>query len=213
MKQLQKIAVIGGAGRTGQYVVKQLLEKGFHISLLLRNPDMYTLSNPSVEVIKGDVLDAGVVNRLIGGCDAVISTVGQRKGEPLVASAATTNILNAMERTGCREIRYVLLAGLNVDTPSDKKGPQTQEATDWMKATFPEIHEDRQRAYAILDQSPLNWTLVRVPFIEFNDERRDLKVSLTDCPGAKIGAADIAAFLIAQLTGDSYLRKVPFISS
>ncbi|MCF2501714.1 NAD(P)-dependent oxidoreductase [Dyadobacter chenhuakuii] len=214
MKQIKKIAIIGGGGRTGQYIVNQLLEKGFYIRLLLRHPESFPLSNPHIEIIEGDVLDAEVVTSLVEDCEAVISTVGQRKGEPLVASVATENILRAIENqpSVSTSIRYILLAGLNIDTPFDRKSPDTQKATDWMKMTFPEIHADRQKSYLILQSSQVKWTLVRVPFIEFSEERSALKVSLEDCLGSKISAADIAGFMFVQLTDDTYIRKAPFIA-
>ncbi|MCE6990847.1 NAD(P)-dependent oxidoreductase [Dyadobacter sp. CY323] len=134
MKQIQKIAVIGGGGRTGQYIVDQLLEKGYHIRLLLRHPESFPFSNPLIEIIKGDVLDTEVVTILLNGCDAVVSTVGQRKGEPLVASVATENILHGIENQSgsSTSIRYILLAGLNIDTPFDRKSPETQKATPFI---------------------------------------------------------------------------------
>ncbi len=46
--------------------------------------------------------------------------------------------------------RYLLVAGINIDTPFDKKSAQTLAATDWMKANFPSIQEDRQKAYSAL---------------------------------------------------------------
>ena len=67
--------------------------------------------------------------------------------------------------------RYLLVAGINIDTPFDKKSPQTLAATDWMKANFPLIQEDRQKAYNALFENPLDWTLVRVPMIEFRVKR------------------------------------------
>lgn len=214
MIQKAKIAVIGGGGRTGQYVVSQLLEKGFQLKLLLRNPQDFHIKSSSIEIIKGDVLDPVAVGSLIEGCAAVISTVGQRPGEPLVASQATLNILESMRNSGPRgpQIRYILVAGLNVDTPFDKKGPETQMATEWMKTNFPTIHDDRQKAYKILSESDLDWILVRVPFIEFIGDRAEVKADLEDSPGKKISAADIAGFLIGQLSDDTYLRKAPFIA-
>lgn len=214
MTQKTIIAVIGGGGRTGQYVVSQLLEKGFQLKLLLRNPQDFHIESSSIEIIKGDVLDPAAVSSLIEGCDAVISTVGQRKDEPLVSSQATLNILSAIrmsEQSG-RQIRYILVAGLNVDTPFDKKGEETQMATEWMKINFPAIHDDRQKTYKILSESNLNWILVRVPFIEFTGERAAVRADLKDSPGKKISAADIAGFLIGQLSDDAYLRKAPFIA-
>ncbi|WP_353717567.1 NAD(P)H-binding protein [Dyadobacter sp. 676] len=210
MKRIQKIAVIGGGGRTGQYLVNQLIEKGYSLKLLLRHPENFTIISPLIEIVQGDVLDEGVVEQLIRGCDAVVSTVGQRKDEPLVASRASVNILNAI---GDRPVRYIVLAGLNVDTPTDRKGTETAKATEWMRTTFPAIHEDRQRSYSILAGSHAEWIMVRVPYIEFTGSRAEVKVSAADSPGGKIDAADIAGFMIDQLTDDTWLRKAPFISN
>nr|WP_295931382.1 NAD(P)H-binding protein [uncultured Dyadobacter sp.] len=210
METSHRIALIGGGGRTGQYLVDQLIEKGYRLKLLLRHPENFTTKSPLIEIVRGDVLDQNAVDVLVQGCDAVLSTVGQRKDEPLVASQASIHILNAI---GDRPVRYVLLAGLNVDTPSDRKGPETRKATEWMRSTFPVIHEDRQKSYAVLAGSDADWIMVRVPYIEFNGNRSEVKVSETDSPGSKIDAADIAAFMIDQLDNGTWLRKAPFISN
>lgn len=210
MKEMQKIAMIGGGGRTGQYLVNQLIEKGYSLKLLLRKPESFTIESPVIEIVHGDVLNPEVVRGLLEGCDAVLNTAGQRQGEPLVASQASVNILNAI---GERRVRYVVLAGLNVDTPSDQKSEETAKATEWMRATFPAIHNDRQKSYSILAESSAEWVMVRVPYIEFNGNRAEIKVNATDSPGAKIDAADIAGFMIDQLTDDTWLRKAPFISN
>lgn len=148
MNNINKTAVLGGGGRTGTYIVNQLLKQGFSIKLLLRNPESFSIQNDQIEIIKGDALDLEAVQLLLQDCQAVISTVGQRKDEPLVAGLATKNILEVMNRYGID--RYILLAGLNIDTPFDKKGIKTQMASDWMKTNFPLIQEDRQKAYKII---------------------------------------------------------------
>ena len=209
MNQNIKIAVFGGGGRTGKYLITQLVEKGYRVKLLLRNPESFETKNPLIQVVQGDAIDFAIVNNLIDGCKAVISTIGQRPGEPLVAEQATSNILKAMSRYGVK--RYILVAGVNIDTPYDKKGPETIIATNWMKANFPTIQEDRQKAYSLLVESNINWTLVRVPFINFNSGTSDVNVGLDDCRGNKIDAGNIAAFLIGQLSEETYFKKAPFI--
>jgi putative NADH-flavin reductase len=211
MEQKIKIAILGGGGRTGKYLVTQLLSQGYNIKLLLRSPENFQLESPFIEIIKGDAIDAEAIRSLVQGCQAVISTVGQRKDEPLVASQATMNILKAMTEYGIK--RYILVAGLNVDTPFDKKSPETITATEWMKMTFPVIHADRQKTYSILSTSDVNWTLVRVPFIEFTDTKGETIVSLEDCRGNKISANDIATFVIEQLSDETYVKKSPFIAN
>lgn len=211
MNNINKTAVLGGGGRTGTYIVNQLLKQGFSIKLLLRNLESFSIQNDQIEIIKGDALDLEAVQLLLQDCKAVISTVGHRKDEPLVAGLATKNILEVMNRY---EIdRYILLAGLNIDTPFDKKGTKTQMASDWMKTNFPLIQEDRQKAYKLLEESTVSWTQVRVPFIEFTNSSSEIAISLEDCLGDKINAHDIAKFMIREMQESKYSRKSPFISA
>ncbi|MBF4517174.1 NAD(P)H-binding protein [Flavobacterium sp. ANB] len=211
MKNINKVAVLGGGGRTGNYVVNQLLKEGFSIKLLLRNPEKFSIQNNQIEIVKGDALDVESIKLLLKDCQAIISTVGQRKDEPLVASLATKNILRVMNEYGIQ--RYVLLAGLNIDTPFDKKSAKTQMATEWMKTNFPIIQKDRQKAYNLLEESAVNWTQVRVPFIEFTDISSELNISLEDCLGDKISAFDIANFMIQEMIDQKFNSKSPFISA
>lgn len=211
MRNINKVAVLGGGGRTGNYLVSQLLEKGFSVKLLLRNPEKFTIQNPGIEIIKGDALDLKTIQLLLKDCEAVISTIGQRQDEPLVASAASRNILKVMKDSGME--RYVLLAGLNIDTPLDKKSAKTAAATEWMKTNFPIIQQDRQKAYDFLVESNINWTQVRVPFIEFNDTSSEISVRLEDCPGDKISAIDIAKFMTQEMAASQFSRQSPFISA
>lgn len=211
MKNINKVAVLGGGGRTGKFLVNQLLKQEFNIKLLLRNPESFTIQSSQIEIIQGDALDLNSIKLLLKDCQAILSTIGQRKDEPLVASLATSNILKVMKDYGIE--RYILLAGLNIDTPFDKKSPKTSMATDWMKTNFPLIQEDRQKAYTFLVESNVNWTQVRVPFIEFTDESNEIAINLEDCLGDKISANDIANFMITEMLESKYSRKSPFISA
>ncbi|HXB10979.1 MAG TPA: NAD(P)H-binding protein [Bacteroidia bacterium] len=211
MKQNKKIAIIGGTGKSGKYLVKELINQSFQIKLLLRDPKKLKVENPLIEVIEGSVRDYDTVKTLLTGCAAVISTLGQPKGEPTVFSQATRNIIKAMAETGIK--RYIVTTGLNIDTPFDEKSPKTKFATEWMKTNYPETTNDKQVEYSILFESNADWTLVRLPLIELTDNRQKIAVSLKDCPGDKISATDLAHFLLEQLTDTDYLCKAPFIAN
>ncbi len=218
MKPIQKIAVIGGTGKSGKYLVKQLSDQGFHFKSLVRNadtrpPESFQNPYPFAEIVKGDVRDEASVKSLIEGCDAVISTLGW--GIPPsghnICSQATQHIIRAMQ--AYRVSRYILATGLHVDTPSDHKSPKAQHATDWMYANYPESTADRQAEYQLLADSDIHWTMVRLPLIVQTDARHETSVSLEDCPGDSISATDLGHFLIAQLSDDTYIRKAPFIAN
>lgn len=128
MNQNIKIAVIGGTGKSGKYLVKQLLNQGFQIKVLLRNPDNFQFKSPLVKIVKGNVNNYSSVHSLVKGCQAVISTLGLGlpASEPTIFSQSTSNTIQAMNE--CKVHRYIVTTGLNVDTPFDKKNSQTELA-------------------------------------------------------------------------------------
>ena len=198
MLNIYKIAVLGGTGKSGNHVVKKLIGAGFSPRLLHRNPSLIQNPNPLIEWVKGDARNPESVHELLDGCDAVISTLGQPKGEASIFSDATRNVIRAMDFFQIK--RYILTTGLNVDTPMDKKGSYAASATVWMKANYPETTNDKQLEWEILNESGLDWTLVRLPLIDLTDQDIQIKISLADCPGEKISAASLAGFLVKQLT-------------
>jgi len=211
MQQNIKIAVLGGTGKAGKYLVKQLRKQGFQIKLLLRNPENFPIKDPLIELVKGDARYYEPVRNLIEGCSAVLSTIGQPVGEPTIFSQATINVLQAMQEFRIR--RYIVATGLNVDTPADQKNPVVATGTLWMKANYPLTTADKQVEFDLLMKSDIEWTLVRLPLIGQTDERSAMAVSLIDCPGEHISATDLACFMIEQLDEETYIRQAPFIAN
>ncbi|MES2517917.1 MAG: NAD(P)H-binding protein [Bacteroidota bacterium] len=213
MQQNTTIAVIGGTGKSGKYLVNQLLQRGFRLKVLLRNPEKFIPKNTLIQIINGDVKDYDSVLSLVKDCHAVISTLGlgQPASEMSIFSQATTNIIRAMNEYDIQ--RYVVITGLNVDTPFDKKSPKTQFATDWMYENYPKTTADKQLEYHILSESNVNWTLVRLPLIEQTEEKSETKTSLKDCLGDKISATSLADFLIEQLSDETFIKQAPFIAN
>jgi putative NADH-flavin reductase len=206
-----KIAVIGGTGKSGKYLVNQLMNLHFHFKILLRNPEKFQIKNSLIEIIKGDARNYDDILLLLAGCDAVISTLGQPQGEPPIFSEAAANIIRAMNE--CNIQRYILVTRLSIDLPFDNKSSHTKMKSEWMKTNFPQIVADKQNEYNILVKSNADWTLVRLPFIEQTDNNCEIKISLEDCPGDNINATSLANFLIEQLHDIKYLKKTPFIAN
>ncbi len=207
MQLVTNLAVIGGTGKAGTYLVQQLIKQSFHLKLLHR-PGTQVVEHPSVTSVVGDARHYSAIRSVVAGCQAVISALGQPQGEAPIFSEATCHVLRAMQEQQIH--RYVLITGLNVDTPTDRKGPFTQSATDWMKTSYPDTTTDKQEEYALLANSKAHWTLVRLPRIELTNAQNKLVVSLEDCLGEKVSATSLAHFLVEQLTDDKYVGQAPF---
>lgn len=211
MKSIAKIAIIGGTGKSGKYLVKSLINKGIQFKLLVRNPEKVTFDYSGMELVEGDVTDRKAVGQLLKDCTAVISTLGLGipPSSPDLFGKATELILQVMAENQIN--RYVVVTGLNVDAEGDAKSEKTKFATEWMKTNFPISTASKQEEYEMLLNSSMDWTLVRLPMIEQTDEIRNYQVDLTDCKGDKISASSLAAFLIEQLESDKFYRLAPFI--
>lgn len=208
MNQNIKVAVIGGTGKAGNYLTKQLVSQGFKTKALTRNRRKFEETN-LIEKVIGDVTDYESVYTLVTGCNVVISALGQTKGEDPVFSVAAKNIVKAMAALQIK--RYIVLTGLTLDTPFDNKGFRTTVKSLFMRLLFRKIILDKQNEYKILQNSNLNWTIVRVPLIELTGNRGDVETSLTDCKGSGISSTDLADFLVGQINDERFIKKAPFI--
>jgi putative NADH-flavin reductase len=211
METKNKVAIIGGTGKSGQFLIRQLLNEKIPVKMLHRKPENIQIETTLIEVISGDARDYRAVHSLIEGCGAVISTLGQPKNEPSIFSEATRNVIAAMEFFRIR--RYIVTTGINVDTPQDKKTGYTEAATEWMKNNYPKTTSDKQTEFDLLVSSGLDWTLVRLPLIELTAQKFALKISLEDCPGEKISATSLAEFLSWQLRDKTYIKQSPFVAN
>jgi len=211
MQHLPTIAVIGGTGKSGSYLVRELLKQRYRLRLLHRHPETTGLRHPLLELVKGDARQPEAVIQLLQGCSAVISTLGQPKGEPPIFSQATHNVLTAMRILDIH--RYIITTGLSVTTPQDHKSEWVLAATDWMYQHYPDTTADKQAEYELLQQSTVLWTMVRLPLIVFLHNPKEVVISREDCPGRQIHATALATFLVQQLQEKDYHRCAPFLAS
>jgi putative NADH-flavin reductase len=209
--EYKKIAVLGGTGKAGKYLIKELIRQGYHIKALARNPGKFKQSDPSLEVVPGNAREYQSILNLLSECDAVISTLGPSGNEPDTCSIATGHMIKAMQALNIS--RFIEVAGLGIDTPEDKKGIFTRLLVAIMRWFASSVIYDRQKDYELLKNSNIQWTIVRCPMIKLTDLNRKIKTSLEDSPGNQISATDLARFLIDQLKNEMYICKAPFISN
>jgi putative NADH-flavin reductase len=211
MQTKNKIAVLGSTGKAGIYLIQQLLKLEIPLKLLLRHPENFQINNPLIEIVPGDARNPEKVQSLVEGTIAVISTLGQPRGEDSIFSVATNNVIQAMRYFHIK--RYIVCTGLNVDTPQDSKTAYTATATEWMKKNYPKTTADKQVEWELLQVSGLDWTLIRLPMIELTDVKKEIAVRLNDCPGENISATSLAIFLVDQLNDRTYIGSSPFIAN
>jgi uncharacterized protein YbjT (DUF2867 family) len=206
------LLIFGGTGPTGKNLVSQALELGHTVCVLARRPEAVTLKHDRLTVVKGDILDPASLDAAIPGRDAVLSALGIRKlGKNTIISDGTRNILASMEKHGIR--RFICETSLGV---GDSKGH-----TAWFfdKVIQPfilkNVFDDKEVQEQLIRQSNLDWIIVRPSGLTNGAKKGTYKTWVGTPPtGLKnwISRADVAEFMLKQLTDDAYVKKAVGIS-
>lgn len=206
-----KVAIFGSTGSVGREAVKQALEQGHMVTAFAREPAKLGIEDTAnLRVVQGDVLSRASVEEAVKGQDAVICVLGAgRKGN--IRSEGTQNIIRAMEKTGVS--RLICQSTLGV---GDSRGNLNFL---WKYIMFGmllrQAYADHVRQEEFVKQSSLDWTIVRpTAFTDgtWTGEYRHGFPSTDKAATLKISRADVADFLLRQLTDDTYLKKTPGLS-
>src|SRR5207247_10952209 len=77
-RERMKLVVLGATGRTGVEIVRQAIERGHAVTVVVRSPDPLRAFNGRVSVQQGDLLNRDALEQLIRGHDAVVSASDPR---------------------------------------------------------------------------------------------------------------------------------------
>jgi putative NADH-flavin reductase len=155
-----KIAVIGANGKTGQIFVNEAVQRGYEVRAGVFHENSFKKSD-YIEVVQCDATKLEDVEKLISGCDVVVSLIGHVKGSPaFLQTSSTANILSAMKKHNMS--RVLSLTGTGVRMAGDKPSLVDKMLNIAVKIADPERIIDGIAHADVLRESDLDWTLLRV---------------------------------------------------
>jgi NADH dehydrogenase len=157
-----RIAIIGGTGFVGSYIVDALLEQGHDVSVLVRPGSEHKVRHSaSARIVSGTIDSTQSIDDLVAGRDAIIYCVGilrelPRKGITFEATQfdGVANTIDAAQKNGVR--RFVLMSANGVKSPGTR------------------YQETKKRAEERLLASDLDATIFR-PSVIFGDPRGQME--------------------------------------
>lgn len=199
MVALLKLAVTGGTGFVGSHLIDTALAADHRVSALTRKPPR---GRSGVTWIAGDLADRAALEQLVDGADAVIHVAGllSATNEASFRAANVTGtlaVLAAATAAGAR--RFVFVSSLAAREPK-----------------LSMYGASKARAEALVEQSGLDWSIVRPPAVYGRGDRETLElfkmarlgVMLMPPEGrlSVIHVSDVACLLLALASPDAPSR-------
>ncbi len=210
---MKKIALFGGTGRTGKQFLEQALAKGYSVKALVRSPQKVEQQSKQLDIMQGDVLNAEDVSKTIAGTDIVVSLFGYVKGSPKwLQTNGTKNIIAAMKKHDVQ--RIISLSGGGLSYP-EKDEPKFMDhlIRGIMKLAVPKVLNDAIEHHKVLENSGLQWTIVRGPRLTDEARKGDYRVGWVGVNAStSIGRADLADFIVQLVEEEQYDYQMPFVS-
>lgn len=207
-----KILVLGATGGTGREVVSQALEQGHDVTAFVRDRDRLPLRADRLRICQGTIETPEALVEAVAGQNAVISALGvgrSFKSNGLIQRSAPA-IVSAMERNGVKRLIFMSAFGVG-ETRSDVPLLPRLFASTLLR----DIYADKAVGDAILSRSNLDWTIVYPAGLTDKPKtgryRAGEHIPLSGFP--TVSRADVADFMLRQVTSPTYLCKRVLIAS
>ena len=205
-----KLLVLGAAGKTGRAVVDQAIERGHDVTAFVHTADEYHRTD--VRVVVGDARDQHSVLTAVHGQNAVIDALGGHLPflETTLETDTAHNVITAMTEAGVHRLLVISTLG---------EGTSTANINDFYKhfimpTLLRGVMKDKASMEATVEHSQLDWTIVRPAGLRDGDPKGIHIVSPETAEKVRfITRADVATFLLDQLTGTDFLHQAVGIAN
>ena len=192
------VLVVGGTGHLGSQVISALLDRGKQVRALARpGSDAVGLEAAGVEIVRGDMMDPGSLERAMGDVDAVVTTAagytGHSRGDTSeIDVVGNRNLIDSAAQASVR--RFVLTSILTCD-----QTPQLPHF--WHKKLAEDRLEDKHVAFVALRPGAFLDQVTRFGGDPFS--RGSLSwLGSPRVPLTFILTSDLAAYLAAAVDAD-----------
>lgn len=199
---MNRIVVVGAAGKSGREIVKEALARGVGVTAYVRSRAKAEGLPAEVTIVEGDGRDASALSRALPGHDAVVVTSGGRS--ETVSAEVARAVVAAMTQAGLQRLIQYSAYGANDGAGIYRFVMQTLAS---------KVAADKIALEKVLADSGLDWTAVRPGVLtdggKSSKMRAGTSVVLKGFP--QISRADVAQFVLDELQSPRFVRAAPVV--
>jgi uncharacterized protein len=195
-----KIALIGASGNVGSRILKELTDRGYQVTAIVRHPEKVA-KGEQITVKHGDVHDRRGLTELLKGHDIVISSIHFTASDPEV-------LISAAKDSGTR--RYLVVGGAG--SLEVAPGVALVTTAEFPAAYKPEAEAGARFLELLRKEESLDWTFISPsalfePGTRTGMFRLGRDQLLSDDKGSRISFEDFAVALVNEIEKPAHRRQ------
>jgi nucleoside-diphosphate-sugar epimerase len=201
------ITIFGGTGATGLLLIEKALRSGHSVTVFARTPSKISIKNDNLRIVKGELTEPEKIE--------VISVLGPaQKTKELVIADGIKNIVETMKKNDVK--RLIATATPSFKDNNDKFQFGFAFGVFMVKTLIKNSYNNIVLTGKYISESGLDWTIVRLPML--NDKPASGKINAGYTGDGTVSLfslsrADLADFLLQQLSDKKWLHQSPVISN
>ena len=209
------VAVLGATGSTGGLVAQTLLRRGHRVRAVSRSPYPVAGGEDRLTSLQGDLTDEAFLRMALGGCDAVVSCLGQNRKTKSLWSKRTSpaDILQRVARATVGALgrgsqrRYVYLSAFGVGDDLPKHALLFRLVL--RLSAVGDAYPDHAAAERVIEASGTRWTIVRPPGLTDDDAAVPLVDRGDDWSSFEsTSMRSVAEFMVSCVEADRFVGRV-----
>lgn len=209
-----QLLVMGASRGIGREVTRKALARGIRVRGFARSEMVRT--EPGFEGYQGDALDQGAVESALEGVDVVVQCLGvpfDRRlftGPITLFSEATQILLRAMANGSCK--RLIAVTGFGA---GESKQSISLLQRPGFALVFGRAYADKSKQETLIQQSALEWTMVRPGVLTDGEASAELDVLVEpdSWRNGVVSRASVAKFIVQQCQQPTLVGKAPVLAN
>lgn len=206
------VTVFGANGKVGSQVTQILLERGCTVTAFVHGNSSLS-PHPRLHILQGDVKNKNDVFLALEKATHIISTLGSwgTSSKDILSEGMKAIIPTAEQK---KDIRIVSLTGADAWLDGEKRSLISKLMRCVLLVTGKKILEDAEKHLRLLQNSQLNWTVLRSPIMTNKKSESFILTETYPLPWKKIYRHHVATALVdIALSSDcTWSKKAPYIS-
>jgi len=215
MDQIMKVVIFGASKGIGLETMRQALDAGYQVRAFSRSATAIPDHDAKLEKVDGDACDPASVQNAVGQDDVVVQTLGISLGlenmvKPVTLfSSATRVLVDTMKQQGARKLISVTGFGAGDSAHKGSFVYQTFARQGLLKRAY----DDKDVQEWIIRRSGLDYVIARPGILTDGPLTGSYQVLINpdDWRVGKISRANVAHFLVAQVSSGRYLGETPVL--